>query len=71
MWNAVYDRVLDDADLYNFGANWQQIFDVVPEMLSPENAEDWTLRQQMFTDAMDALKAYAEGGVERAPAGLR
>jgi hypothetical protein len=27
------DRLLDDLDLYNFGDQWQQILDVMPELV--------------------------------------
>ncbi|KAL8645553.1 MAG: hypothetical protein Q9226_007250, partial [Calogaya cf. arnoldii] len=69
MHNAVEDRLLNDANLYNFGANWQQVFDVIPELLSPADDTCWEMYQEMFTRAMDALNAYAEDGVKRTSVG--
>lgn len=73
MYNAVdgQHRLLNDADLYNFGTEWQQVFDFVPELLEPQEESGWTLKAQRHTEAVEKLKDFAIGGIDRAPAGLR
>ncbi|KAL8757726.1 MAG: hypothetical protein Q9199_002013 [Rusavskia elegans] len=73
MYNAVdgQHRLLNDADLYNFGTEWQQVFDFMPELLEPQEESDWTLKAQRHTEAVEKLKDFAIGGIDRAPAGLR
>ncbi|KAL8833431.1 MAG: hypothetical protein Q9170_004274 [Blastenia crenularia] len=58
-------RLLDDPDLYNYGADWQRVFDVIPELLEP-NDQDWASYEKGQRAAMEELRAYAEGGVDRA-----
>ncbi|KAI4125113.1 MAG: hypothetical protein LQ338_004441 [Usnochroma carphineum] len=59
-------RLLNDPDLYNFGADWQRVFDVLPELLQPSDG-DWTYYQEAQCKALEDLTAFAEGGVARAP----
>ncbi|KAL8692319.1 MAG: hypothetical protein Q9218_002636 [Villophora microphyllina] len=54
-------RVLNDPDLYNFGAHWHRLFDYMPELLGPRESE-------AINEALEDLRAVAEGGVTRAPA---
>ena len=63
------DRLLNDPESYNFGPNWQQVFDIFPELLEPEEGY-WDYLQGQQHESMEALKAFAEGGVSRAPSGL-
>ncbi|KAL8913519.1 MAG: hypothetical protein Q9171_001707 [Xanthocarpia ochracea] len=63
------DQLLNDPDLYDFGANWQQVFDVLPELLEPQEG-NWDVMKESQRQAMEALVAFAEGGVSRAPSDL-
>ena len=63
------DRLFNDPELYDFGANWQQVFDVFPELLEPEEGY-WDYLQEQQRESMEALRAFAQGGVSRAPSGL-
>ena len=64
MGNAVDGdhRLLNDATLYNYGANWQKIFEVVPELLEP-NDLSWVAYEARQQNELEALRAYAEGGI--------
>ncbi|KAL8994613.1 MAG: hypothetical protein Q9169_005457 [Polycauliona sp. 2 TL-2023] len=54
-------RLLNDPKLYNYGSEWRQVFDVLPELL--EYGNDWTFRTKIQRDALQKLRAYAEGGL--------
>ncbi|KAL8782912.1 MAG: hypothetical protein Q9213_005024 [Squamulea squamosa] len=60
------NRLLNDPSLYDFGANWQQVFDILPELLEPEEG-DWSYHKDKQRQAREELEAFAEGGVARAP----
>ncbi|KAL8942163.1 MAG: hypothetical protein Q9216_001810 [Gyalolechia sp. 2 TL-2023] len=71
MYNAVDGdhRLLDDPELYSYGADWQRVFEVVPELLEP-NDRDWASYEDAQREAVEGLRAYAGGGVARAEPGL-
>ncbi|KAL8917338.1 MAG: hypothetical protein Q9208_008008 [Pyrenodesmia sp. 3 TL-2023] len=66
---AVDNQLLNDPLLYNYGADWQRVFDVLPELLEP-GPETWPYRESRQLKALEALRAYAAGGVARAPPDL-
>ncbi len=63
------DQLLNDPDLYDFGADWQQVFDVLPELLEPQHG-NWDVKKEWQRQKMEELVAFAEGGVSRAPSDL-
>ncbi|KAL8706620.1 MAG: hypothetical protein Q9201_000367 [Fulgogasparrea decipioides] len=63
------ERLLNDPSLYNFGADWHQVFDVLPELLE-RDSDHWTYYKEQQRQAVEELKAFAQGGVSRAPSGL-
>lgn len=63
---TVDDRVLNDPLLYNYGPAWQRVFDVMPELLQPYH-ETWSSYEDGQRKAVEALSAYAAGGLARAP----
>ncbi len=63
---AVDDRLLNDPLLYNYGAAWQRVFDVMPELLEPYH-ETWSSYEDGQRKAVEALSAYATGGLASAP----
>lgn len=62
-------RLLNDANLYNFGADWRRIFDTIPELLDPSSG-DWEYYQQRQNEGLNDLKSFARGGVSHAPSRL-
>ncbi|KAL8721736.1 MAG: hypothetical protein Q9225_001634 [Loekoesia sp. 1 TL-2023] len=58
-------RLLCDPTYYNYGADWQQVFEVVPELLEP-NDQSWASYKEDQHQEVEALRAYAEGGIARA-----
>lgn len=65
------DRLLNDPDLYDFGSEWQRVFDFLPELVEPQEQSDWALRRKMFDEAVDDLKSFAARGIDGAPRQLR
>lgn len=61
------DRLLNDPNLYNFGPEWQHVFDFLPELVEPQEQSDWALEEEMFSKAVDDLKSFAAKGVTGAP----
>ncbi|KAI4193918.1 MAG: hypothetical protein LQ350_008078 [Teloschistes chrysophthalmus] len=55
-------RLLNDAALYNFGSEWQQIFSILPELLEPAD-KDWTYHLDKQRSALQELTAYAQAGL--------
>ncbi|KAL9024789.1 MAG: hypothetical protein Q9196_006259 [Gyalolechia fulgens] len=51
-------RILNDSVLYNFGDEWEQVFDACPQLLEPD-CGNWKERQ---LEARDALRRFREGG---------
>jgi hypothetical protein len=68
------DRLLDDEDLYDFGDDWKNILDVMPELVVYSDASLWQSNQRRLLKAEDMLikaKAYLAGqNVEGAPVEL-
>ena len=64
MYNAVDGdhRLLNDPDLYDFGPNWQRVFDYIPELMEP-SGRDWAYWQEQHDKALKDLKDYAEKGL--------
>ncbi|KAL8903160.1 MAG: hypothetical protein Q9207_004109 [Kuettlingeria erythrocarpa] len=63
---TVDDRLLNDPLLYNYGAAWQRIFDVMPELLEPYH-ETSSSYEDGQRKAVEALNAYALEGIASAP----
>ncbi|KAL8810777.1 MAG: hypothetical protein Q9200_002318 [Gallowayella weberi] len=59
------NRLLNDHTRYNYGDDWQRVFEVLPELLQP-NDRSWAAYEKQQHNAIAALRAYAEGGVARA-----
>ncbi|KAL8966676.1 MAG: hypothetical protein Q9183_003261, partial [Haloplaca sp. 2 TL-2023] len=55
-------RVLNDPELYNYGPEWRQIFSILPELLEP-GGKSWAYRTRKQNDTLQALSAYAQGGL--------
>lgn len=55
MYNAVDDRLLNDATLYDFGDHWERIFDYIPELVV-DQSEDASYRARRLRDAEDAFR---------------
>ncbi|KAL8758633.1 MAG: hypothetical protein Q9184_003868 [Pyrenodesmia sp. 2 TL-2023] len=66
---AVEDQLLNNPLLYNYEADWQRVFEVLPELLEP-GLDAWPYREDRQRKAVEALRAYAAGGVARAPPDL-
>ena len=64
MHNAVNGdhRLLSDPELYNYGPEWRQIFSIIPELLEP-GGKPWDYRTQKQHNTLQALSAYAQGGL--------
>ncbi|KAL8836305.1 MAG: hypothetical protein Q9170_002978 [Blastenia crenularia] len=62
-------RILNDANHCDFGDDWEQLFDICPELLQPPR-EDWALHQRRQHEAKAALKRFAEGGLASIPSAL-
>ncbi|KAL8642258.1 MAG: hypothetical protein Q9228_001024 [Teloschistes exilis] len=58
-------RLLNDPTHYDYGADWQRVFEVLPELLEP-NDQSWESYEENHHTEFEALRAYAEGGIARA-----
>ncbi|KAL8949913.1 MAG: hypothetical protein Q9222_004015 [Ikaeria aurantiellina] len=58
-------RLLNNPDLYNYGSQWQRVFQVLPELLHTE-PQSWTYRCDAQRKAVEELRAYAQGGLAQA-----
>ncbi|KAL8802821.1 MAG: hypothetical protein Q9182_003581 [Xanthomendoza sp. 2 TL-2023] len=63
------NRLLNDQTRYDYGADWQRVFEVLPELLEP-NDRSWAAYEKQQHNAIAALRAYAEGGVAGADSRL-
>ena len=60
---------MNDPDLYNFGAHWQQIFYSIPEIL-PRNKGEYGSTSTRLREALSNLMSFEESGLEGAPKDL-
>ncbi|KAL8729756.1 MAG: hypothetical protein Q9181_004892 [Wetmoreana brouardii] len=63
------ERLLNDPNLYNFGADWHHVFDVLPELLE-RDSDHLSYYKERQRRAMEDLRKFAEGGLTQAPPGL-
>ncbi|KAL9599869.1 MAG: hypothetical protein Q9219_003563 [cf. Caloplaca sp. 3 TL-2023] len=62
-------RLLNDSDLYDFGADWQRVFQYIPELMTP-SGWNWSYWQERQQEALRELTAYAERGLAGVDQGL-
>lgn len=58
-------HLLDNSSVYNFGDDWDQVFDAFPQLLEPD-CGNWKERQQ---EARETLTRFRQTGSASAPSG--